>query len=216
MLRGRARAPADQNEFSFTVFFLNDKTSYFKLNLVRGLVSTRLIRNGMYLFLFTGKGGGANKWGSLLEAVYQVKHFSEPRGSKFPFATLIESRRELGQKCVQQLFLGSLLRMRRSAHDAPYSRPQKFCIRIALAVIPRRNDKQTYARFWGANKVHYAKCGSGILTNFFPCSQQQSHAEVFAKNKLSPVPLTCSTAEFDEITAFCHPTSLVPVSRKSR
>lgn len=27
--------------------------------------------------LFTGKGGGPNKWGSLLAAVYQVEHFSE-------------------------------------------------------------------------------------------------------------------------------------------
>ena len=55
-----------------------------------------------------------------------------------------------------------------------------------------------------------------VAYHFFPCSQQQSHAEVFPKNKLNPVSLTCSTGEFDEITAFCHPTSLVPVSRKSR
>ena len=62
----------------------------------------------------------------------------------------------------------------------------------------------------------------GILGNgegadhFFPCSKQQSHAEVFPKNKLNPVSLTCSTGEFDEITAFCHHKNLVPVSRKSR
>ena len=36
-----------------------------------------------------------------------------------------------------------------------------FSKSIGTAVIPRRNGKQSYANFWGANEVHYRRCASG-------------------------------------------------------
>ena len=69
-----------------------------------------------------------------------------------------------------------------------------------------------------ANKEHHGKCGSGVFANFFSLSSYSTSAEVFAKNKLRPVSLTCSlnSGEFNELTGFCYTKSLVPVSRKSR
>ena len=45
--------------------------------------------------------------------------------------------------------------------------PPKFCISIVLNFSwdncnTRRNEKQRLCKIWGANKVHYRKCGSGV------------------------------------------------------
>ena len=40
-----------------------------------------------------------------------------------------------------------------------------FSISLGTAVIIRKNEKQRLCKIgWGANKVHYGKCGSGVLT----------------------------------------------------
>ena len=49
-----------------------------------------------------------------------------------------------------------------------------FSISLGTAVIPRRNENKGYGIFfffggggWGANKVHYGRCASGVQVNKF-------------------------------------------------
>ena len=34
---------------------------------------------------------------------------------------------------------------------------------LFLLAVPREIENNAYAKFWGANKVHYGKCGSDVL-----------------------------------------------------
>ena len=36
-----------------------------------------------------------------------------------------------------------------------------FSISLGTAVIPRKMKNDGYAKFWGANKLHYGRCASG-------------------------------------------------------
>ena len=45
-----------------------------------------------------------------------------------------------------------------------------FSISLGTAVIPRRNEKKCYAKFWEANKMHYGRCASGICAKLLFCS----------------------------------------------
>ena len=51
-------------------------------------------------------------------------------------------------------------------HNAPYL-PPKFCITfvflLGITAVPREIENNAYAKFLGANKVRYGKCGSGVL-----------------------------------------------------
>ena len=65
-----AKAPAYQNAiciYCFFSFFDQTTKRHNKLNSERGCI--REASNRMYFFVFV-YGGGANKWGSLLAAVY--------------------------------------------------------------------------------------------------------------------------------------------------
>ena len=57
------------------------------------------------------------------------------------------------------------------SHNAPYfphSPPppaqilHNLCFSFLL-VVPREIENNPYAKYWGANKVHYGKCGSDVL-----------------------------------------------------
>ena len=37
-----------------------------------------------------------------------------------------------------------------------------FSFLLGIAVVPREIENNSYAKFWGVNKVHYGKCGSGV------------------------------------------------------
>ena len=57
------------------------------------------------------------------------------------------------------------------SHNAPYLPPPPkdfaqalLLISLGTAVIPRRNEEQRFCKILGVvNKVHYGKCGSGVL-----------------------------------------------------
>ena len=48
-------------------------------------------------------------------------------------------------------------------------RPPKFCITfvfhfswlLGITAVSKEIENNAYAKFWGAKKVHYGKCGSG-------------------------------------------------------
>ena len=56
------------------------------------------------------------------------------------------------------------------SHNAPYLPPPKFCITFVfsflpgITAIPREIESNAYAKFKGANKVHYGRCVSGVCS----------------------------------------------------
>ena len=48
-----------------------------------------------------------------------------------------------------------------TSHNAPYL-PPKVLHNLYYCSRPKRNENNAYAKSWGANKVHYGKCGSGV------------------------------------------------------
>ena len=53
------------------------------------------------------------------------------------------------------------------SHNAPYLPPQilhNLCFSFLLGIkaVTSETENNTYAKFWGTNKVHYGKCGNGI------------------------------------------------------
>jgi len=36
-----------------------------------------------------------------------------------------------------------------------------FLFPLGITVVPRETEDNTYAKFWGANKVYYVGCGNG-------------------------------------------------------
>ena len=59
------------------------------------------------------------------------------------------------------------------SHNAPYLPPKIlhnlfFPFLLGITTIPREIENNVYAKFggggwWGANKVHYGECGSGVF-----------------------------------------------------
>ena len=52
------------------------------------------------------------------------------------------------------------------SHNAPYLPPtilHNLCFSFLLGItaVPREIENNAYAKFWGANKVHYGRCESG-------------------------------------------------------
>ena len=45
-----------------------------------------------------------------------------------------------------------------------------FPFLLDITAIPREIENNAYAKFWGANKVHYGKCGSGVCHDILKCS----------------------------------------------
>ena len=38
---------------------------------------------------------------------------------------------------------------------------------LGITVVPREIENNAYAKFWGANKMHYGRCASGIyMSNY--------------------------------------------------
>ena len=46
-----------------------------------------------------------------------------------------------------------------------------FSFLLGITAVPREIDNNAYAKFWRANKVHYGKCGSGVLDALSRCSR---------------------------------------------
>ena len=40
-----------------------------------------------------------------------------------------------------------------------------FSFLLGITAVSREIENNAYAKFWGANKVHYGKCGSGVCQN---------------------------------------------------
>ena len=38
-----------------------------------------------------------------------------------------------------------------------------FSFLLGITAVPREIENNAYTKFWGTNKVHYGKCGSGVL-----------------------------------------------------
>ena len=64
-------------------------------------------------------------------------------------------------------------------HNAPYLRPPPpppptkkkmhnlyFSFLLGITAIPREIENNVYAKFWGAHKVHYGRCASGVWDSF--------------------------------------------------
>ena len=64
-----------------------------------------------------------------------------------------------------------------------------FSFLLGITADPKELENNAYAKFWGANKVHYGKCGSGVLrakvTNQSPA--QQAISETFRTGYLNGV-----------------------------
>ena len=62
------------------------------------------------------------------------------------------------------------------SHNAPSLPPQNlhnlwFSFLLGITAVPREIENNAYAKFWRANKVHYGKCGSGVLGALSRCSR---------------------------------------------
>ena len=63
------------------------------------------------------------------------------------------------------------------SYNAPYFPPPPtppqilhnlcFSFLLGITAVPREIENNAYAKFWGAKKVHYGKCGSGVYGNSF-------------------------------------------------
>ena len=64
-----------------------------------------------------------------------------------------------------------------------------FSFLLGITADPKELENNAYAKFWRANKVHYEKCGSGVLrakvTNQSPA--QQAISETFRTGYLNGV-----------------------------
>ena len=47
-----------------------------------------------------------------------------------------------------------------------------FSFLLGITAVPRETENNAYAKFWGANKVHYGRCSSG------ECSTYRTYNEV--------------------------------------
>ena len=59
------------------------------------------------------------------------------------------------------------------SHNAPYLPPKIlhnlcFSFLLGITTVPREIENNTYAKFWGAKKVHFGRCASGILAGGNP------------------------------------------------
>ena len=74
------------------------------------------------------------------------------------------------------------------SHNAAYLRPlpppkknmlHNLCFSFLLGItdVPREIENNANARSWGAKKVHYGKCGSGLLVDSY-CRRNNSSADL--------------------------------------
>ena len=66
----------------------------------------------------------------------------------------------------------SAIRHLHISHKAPYLQPEIlhnlcFSFLLGITAVPRQTENNTYAKRWGANKVHYG-CASGESTQISP------------------------------------------------
>ena len=59
------------------------------------------------------------------------------------------------------------------SHNAPYLPPPpqilqtlRFSFLLGITAVPREIENNAYAKFWGANKVHYGTYGRGVSHDF--------------------------------------------------
>ena len=89
----------------------------------------------------------------------------------------VRNEKETGHNKLSKRLLGPLLgtgkkwpiRHFHISHNAPYFAPPPppppqilrnlcFSFPLDIAAVPREIENNTYAKSWGANKVHYGKC----------------------------------------------------------
>ena len=66
----------------------------------------------------------------------------------------------------------SAIRHLHISHNGPYLPPKIlhnlcFSFLLGITAVPRETENNTYAKLWGANKVHYG-CASGESTQISP------------------------------------------------
>ena len=77
------------------------------------------------------------------------------------------------------------------SHNGPYLPPKIlhnlcFSFLLSITAVPRETENNTYAKLWGANKVHYG-CASGESTQISPkkLSPATGHEEAFCNSLTS-------------------------------
>ena len=58
------------------------------------------------------------------------------------------------------------------SHNASYLPPRIlhnlcFSYLLGITAVPREIENNAYAKFWGANKMHYGRCASGVCIALF-------------------------------------------------
>ena len=68
------------------------------------------------------------------------------------------------------------------SHNAPYLIPKIlhnlcFSFLVGITAVPRKIENSAYAKIWGASKVDYEKCGSGVWyeKGFFTLHPPSAH-----------------------------------------
>ena len=92
--------------------------------------------------------------------------------------------------CIVQFFIPVLVirlfQVSGISHNVPHLSPPPPpqilyipCFSFLLGILRPSQDKlktMLMRKFWGANKVHYGKCGSGVLFTFACCIQKKKTA----------------------------------------
>ena len=84
------------------------------------------------------------------------------------------------------------------SHNAPYLAPQilhNLCVSFLLGIttVPREIENNANAKFWGANKVHYGRCASGVYLFL----EKQQFNQTFRLCPRVPYTLEMHTADTD-------------------
>ena len=66
-----------------------------------------------------------------------------------------------------------------------------FSFLLGITAVPREIDNNAYAKFWRANKVHYGKCGSGVLDALSRCSRAAAAKKCTKKGDARAKLLSC-------------------------
>ena len=75
-----------------------------------------------------------------------------------------------------RVWLDSLILHFHISHSTPYSPPKIlhnlcFSFLLGITVVPREIENNAYAKFWGANKVHFGGCAT---TTIYICTHSRS------------------------------------------
>ena len=96
--------------------------------------------------------------------------------------------------CSQAIILRTTIRDLQISHNAPYLPPKIlhnlcFSFLLGITAVPREIENYAYAKFWGANKVHYGRCASGVQLTFLGIFQMHCYCCSRDRNLETIIPL---------------------------